>query len=472
MSSTLAHLSPALRPSGPLALLFSLAGSGLMAVSLLGCGLNSSVAQHSDPFLSSDNEPAIVAEAETAGAAGRAAVVSDIQTVQHQAEAPAAAPALPRAPEIARAPGRGRAPQVQGTPVSEGAIERLVSGPREIIDGPENCPTGSCPAGSCPPGDRPSRCLADGLPCPADDGWGEDEYLCDGGDRDYPVHYEAGRMAGLNTEDAVVEYNDSDGNLTVTPTCKVCLYAPRFSAITAINEPNENHTSGQPIGAKLAVAGSDMIRRQLVTDHHQRDRLTKIATRKRGSQVFNPLAREEIHNLLSPEIHDQTLIAFNHFTYVRTGILVREEEARLKLGIQGAANWTRVQNPVIAGHLNAASQVESRFRGVELVGREPPSKPGVLKICKLADRRDAQPGDIVTFTIRYDNLGDLPVTNVQITDNLTPRMEYVPDSAMCDRPGKLVTEDNNEGSLILRWILDEPVLGHTGGTVSFKAKVR
>jgi len=456
MLSPIALLKRALRQRGSLALLFSLTGCGLMGGGLLGCGMNSSIAQRGDPFLNTEDESIAIANAESMDEeVGRAQVVPEISPVQY--EAPQRVAAIPT---------------VTRQRVPEAAIERIAGGPREIFDGPAGCPPGSghpdgCPTGMCPPG-----CRQDGLPCPACDGLGEDEYLCDGGDRDYPIHYEGGELAGLDTEDTVVEYHDSNGKLRVTPTNKVCIYAPRFSAITAINEPNENHTAGQPIGSKAAVKGGDIVRQQGTADHHQRDRLSRFDRRKRGSQLFNPTLRDEMHNVVSPEIHDQTIIAYNDFTYIRTGILIRGEEARLKLGIQGAIDLTRVQNPVIAGHLNAASKIESSLRGMELVGREPPSKPSILKICKLADRRQAQQGDIVTFTIRYDNLGDLPVSDVVITDNLTPRMEYIPDSATCDRAGKLVAEDNNEGSLILKWVLDEPVLGHTGGTISFKARVR
>jgi uncharacterized repeat protein (TIGR01451 family) len=107
----------------------------------------------------------------------------------------------------------------------------------------------------------------------------------------------------------------------------------------------------------------------------------------------------------------------------------------------------------------------------ELVGREISHKSG-LRIVKLADRDVALPGEIVTFTIRFDNLGDRPVTKVVIVDNLTPRLEYVDDSATLDRDGRLITEDNGEGSLILRWELDEPLPGRTGGVATFQARVR
>jgi uncharacterized repeat protein (TIGR01451 family) len=106
------------------------------------------------------------------------------------------------------------------------------------------------------------------------------------------------------------------------------------------------------------------------------------------------------------------------------------------------------------------------------VGRKPLGKPGDLCLFKTADKKVAAPGEIVTFTIRYENTGDLPLQNVVIMDNLTPRLEYVDDSATSDRNGRLVTDENGEGSLILRWELDEPLPGRTRGVVGFQARVK
>jgi hypothetical protein len=39
-----------------------------------------------------------------------------------------------------------------------------------------------------------------------------DEYLFDGGDREYPVHYNSGNMVGVETEDTVAEFHDHQGN--------------------------------------------------------------------------------------------------------------------------------------------------------------------------------------------------------------------------------------------------------------------
>ena len=107
-----------------------------------------------------------------------------------------------------------------------------------------------------------------------------------------------------------------------------------------------------------------------------------------------------------------------------------------------------------------------------MVGLEDKKQIGRLRIVKLADKKQAEKGDIVTFTIRYDNLGERPLTEVTITDNLTTRLVYVDDSATSDRDGRLDTVDNGEGSLILRWTFDKPLEGKTGGVVTFQARVR
>ena len=108
----------------------------------------------------------------------------------------------------------------------------------------------------------------------------------------------------------------------------------------------------------------------------------------------------------------------------------------------------------------------------ELVGIEDRRKPGRLEIVKLADKQIAQPGEIVSFRIEYENIGDRELKDVRIIDNLTPRLEYVADSASSSRPAALSVTDNGEGSVILSWSLKEPLKGKTKGFVTFKSRVR
>src|SRR5262249_16282656 len=147
------------------------------------------------------------------------------------------------------------------------------------------------------------------------------------------------------------------------------------------------------------------------------------------------------------------------------------DEPRLAASIQAAIIWTRDQYPVIEAQTESVGELRTQFHGQELVGVETRYRKG-LRIVKLADNQVAQPGDVVSFTIRFDNLSNFGLGDVVIVDNLTPRLEYVDDSGDLSLNGRLITDDNGEGSLILRWELDEPLAPRSGGVASFQARVR
>jgi uncharacterized repeat protein (TIGR01451 family) len=195
--------------------------------------------------------------------------------------------------------------------------------------------------------------------------------------------------------------------------------------------------------------------------------------RVRGSGLTNETANDALDRPIAIHGHIHSTTPLEDFGFVRTGSVHQTDEPRLAASIEAAVVWTRDQNPTIVAKSDAAGELRSQFKEQELVGRENRfNGKGKLRIVKLADKRVAQPGDVVTFTIRFDNVGDREVQDVVIVDNLTPRLEYVDDSATCDLNGHLVTEDNGEGSLVLKWELDEPLAGRTGGVVTFQARVR
>ena len=150
----------------------------------------------------------------------------------------------------------------------------------------------------------------------------------------------------------------------------------------------------------------------------------------------------------------------------------QSDRARIARERQAAIAWTRNEFPVIAASLEGAQQVVVKFVASELVGIEDRRKPGRLEIVKLADKQIAQPGEIVSFRIEYENIGDRELKDVRIIDNLTPRLEYVADSATSSRTAVLSVTDNGEGSVILTWSLKEPLKGKTKGFVTFKSRVR
>jgi uncharacterized repeat protein (TIGR01451 family) len=110
---------------------------------------------------------------------------------------------------------------------------------------------------------------------------------------------------------------------------------------------------------------------------------------------------------------------------------------------------------------------------------------GQLKLLKLGDHETARSDDVIRFTLRFDNVGQRPLTAVRIIDNLSPRLEYVEDSATLGfsdeteetpaaeaRGGRITVDDNEQGSVVLVFELDEPLPGGVGGVITFQARVR
>jgi uncharacterized repeat protein (TIGR01451 family) len=281
------------------------------------------------------------------------------------------------------------------------------------------------------------------------------------------------QMLGLESEDAAVEYRDDLGQRHVKPTNRVCIYSPRFSAVTSVTQSIEDVGGGRPMQTIVAQTGLGLANREGTFAQHQRDASERLVTRSRGSGLTSGAAADVLDRPIAIHGHVHTTTPRLDFAFLRTGIVKQSEEARLAASIQSAIVWSRDQNPVITAKSEQAVVLKSEFMQHELVGQENRfNGKGKLRIVKTADQNIAEPGDVVRFSIRYDNIGDREVRDVVIVDNLTPRLEYVEDSATCDVDGRLEVEDNGEGSVILRWVLEEPLKGRSGGVFTFQARIR
>ena len=78
----------------------------------------------------------------------------------------------------------------------------------------------------------------------------------------------------------------------------------------------------------------------------------------------------------------------------------------------------------------------------------------------------------MTFTIRYLNTGNRPISEVVVSDSLSGRLEYVAGSNQSDRAANFSASANEAGSMIVRWELPGAILPGQGGVVKFKAKAR
>ena len=160
-------------------------------------------------------------------------------------------------------------------------------------------------------------------------------------------------------------------------------------------------------------------------------------------------------------------------------------EARLAESMVNARTW--VNDESVAVMIGGVQAVELRdakqVQDVTLFESEPGKC--TLRITKAASHSAASPGDIVSFSIRFDNVGDKPIGNLVILDSLTTRLEYIDGSQQCilsladqnkpdaeTSPIRFSTSENEAGSTVLRWEADLPLASGDSGVISFRCRVR
>jgi len=386
--------------------------------------------------------------------------------------------------EIADAPGVVRAasvnrPQSFASNILQASAEvpvasQLQPGQVSFSPGEARVPLGTdgCPTAPCPPGASPYGVGISAFGGVAGIAPRSDEYLCDGGDRTPPVHYDRTFRHGLDSEDTVGEWSDPAGGHHVTPSNKVCVYAPRFGEVRSFTLPVGGTSVEQLVSANDVTHGAGLDARTYLDAKVQKTKLdaTRVRTRASGLETERSISGFEQAEMASLNLQDVPPIV--NLTFLHRGELNRGEEAFLAKGIQSAVVWTRTEFPVIAATDVSAQEIRAEFRPSEIVGLEDMGRPGQLRVIKIADKGSASVGEVITFTIRYDNLGDKPVHNVRVIDNLTPRLELIEGSATSDRKGRLDIEPNGEGSFVLTFVVEDELPGKTGGTVTFQARVK
>ena len=295
-----------------------------------------------------------------------------------------------------------------------------------------------------------------------------------------------GRAAEVEAEDTVGEYTDAAGRRRLVASNRVCLCSPRFAVLRG----------ELPLGRyELSVSLQDMhsVREQTQVSqrmpslqNRQYEELKSILSKERpggeeATQAPGGLVRVEV---LSAQNIDLGLVQFlgqtvpRQLTEAERTRFVKQVELALALSqplglhgteqVIGTAGLARVE-----GRTDVVSSV-LETRDFTVCCNEPhplpPDKP--LLLIKCADREAAQPGDVVTFLLRYSNHGGRPLTDVAITDSLSARLEYVAGSAQSDRDAVFTTEHNEAGSLLLRWEVSGRLLPGQTGVLRFQARVR
>lgn len=299
-----------------------------------------------------------------------------------------------------------------------------------------------------------------------------DEYLCDGGDNNDDVRVRRDwTVTGLDDEDTVVHYDTLDGRTEVTASNKVCLYAPRFGAVRQVTNMIASEQAERLAVADEKIKVVQQNELDIVSDVNQPlQPIDQLAVKQ--IQAYNErtkgLTAEQTRHLIEWQ---QDLLPYENFDLIRRGVMKADEKLRLAQRAEAAIVWSREQavQVIIDGKLPLEAVQDVKLGETVLYDRE--GKPR-MRIIKIADKSEAQPGEEVSFTLRFDNIGEQKVGNVTIIDNLTTRLEYVDGSQECSHKAEFSTSDNDVESLTLRWEIQDPMRVGEGGIIRFKCRVR
>ena len=303
--------------------------------------------------------------------------------------------------------------------------------------------------------------------------WPHDEFLKDGGDREVQVNVNAeGQLQGLELEDTVAVY-DTDRRRHLHRAEQ-----PGLSLCTAVRgraagDKHLGKRTVRPVASRRPPRGTVAGARRPAGDHgraagaaggRNRPQAAQRRTCPRARQR-RPTARQPVADL------GGGLAMHEDLRILRQGVFEESEKARLVELVDAAIVWSHEKAVQVVLDGTAAVSVATEQKAQETFRVDVPNHP-CLRVIKTASTKWAKPGDIVEFTIRFDNMGDQAIEHVTLIDNLTTRLEYVPGSAQSSREADFSTEVNEGDSLVLRWDFKDPLPFGSGGLVRFQCRVR
>jgi len=303
--------------------------------------------------------------------------------------------------------------------------------------------------------------------------WPEDEYVRDGGVAGpMPQVRRDGQIAGLGMEDSVAQFDTVDGRTLVQPSNPVFLYSPRFASVrqvvSLVSNEQVNGSVGMHVPSKL-VLHDDVEQAGTNTQNMQ-------GRRQLGTTVANQFATRQgtdrISVRLGPQGFQNQFQPYENLLAIRMGNIVESEMAVLAKNAAAAVTWKQdsvVQ--VILDKRAAMAAVSNEQAERVYTYKSPPACPK-LRVIKVASSQLLKPGETVAFTIRYDNVGNQLIGNVTILDNLSTRLEYMPNTAQSSLPAQFSTQPNEYGSAVLRWEITPPLKPGEGGIIRFTCHVR
>jgi uncharacterized repeat protein (TIGR01451 family) len=179
-----------------------------------------------------------------------------------------------------------------------------------------------------------------------------------------------------------------------------------------------------------------------------------------------------VSTAIRPAAFQNAFLPYENLAIIRLGQFDSAEMPWLARGTTAAITWSSDQAVQVMLDCRTASAVVSDEKVDTLFSvNQPPAHPK-LRIVKVASTPFAEVGDTVAFTLRFDNVGDQVIGNVVILDSLTTRLRYVDNTAQSSLPASFSAQQNEGGSLVLRWEIAQPLEPGKGGILRFTCQVQ
>ncbi len=298
------------------------------------------------------------------------------------------------------------------------------------------------------------------------------EYVYDGGDRDPQARLRNDlSVVGLDSEDTVIRYETQAGTVELQAGCRVPIYAPRFAATRKIRSLGyQDHVVAaqaeilqQSPGRATEVLPPTGVRlRQPPVRGESVKVVEAYRDRQRGLNFEKVLPAIDISDAFKP---------YEDLAIIREGKMIADDKIKLRRFAAAAMQWTNIEGLQVIVDNQAAALIEEKRRPDEVLVYELDGKPRV-RLCKVASHQVAESGDIIDFTIRFDNVGDQKISNIVVHDSLSPRLEYVEETQKCSLKSDFESQPNDAGSSTLSWTITEELKAGSGGYIRFQCKVR
>lgn len=301
----------------------------------------------------------------------------------------------------------------------------------------------------------------------------QDEYIADGGDDGSAAYMTREKtVRHLDPEDAVAGFETADGRILVEPSNRVHIYSPRFGSVRQVLSAS-SESQGFRLGEAATEVGVELREGAAAVDVRSQESRSGLT---RGKIAATGTAANQPGGAVSSADGVKENIAQTRLGDMAGALMTEDASVLARLRTAGSAlavgTWGEIQEVSVEIE-KVSAQGMVRHQAAEAVFTvQTDSKTSRLSLFKMASKKDAAPGEVIEFALRYENVGGERIENVTILDNLSARLEYIPDSAKSSRNATFTTRTNQTGSLLLKWEINEPLEIHQYGVVSFLCRVR